>query len=270
MPAAGSSQLIRDLQGNITAFAGGAITTRILRVAGGLSGVLLMGPATAATVAAQQGPLFYLSEAVKGGTTAVLGDTLQVSSLRAITDATVCTDPVLAGQPLYLTDVGTVDNVAGTIPRRVGTVLAVIDAGARTVTWLFDGSLASKHLIEETGGTAFLAGLSVLNGQLQLRVREVTIEDGASAAVTAEDCALAVLRDPVAGSARTLTLPATPAQGQLLIVKDADASAGASSIVLDGNGYLLDGDATTTLTANGSSRTLLFSGSRWLYVGIFP
>lgn len=270
MAVALSSLASRDLQGNITALAAGALSTRILRIAGGASGVLLVAGANATTVASQQGPLFYLSEAVKGGSTALLGEAVQVSALRAITDATVCTNPVLAGQPMYLTDAGAVDNVAGTIPRRVGTVLAVIDAGARTVTWLFDGSLASKHLTEETGGTAFLAGLSVLNGQLQLRVREVTIADGDTAAATATDCVVAILRSPVAGAARTLTLPATPSQGQLLIVKDADASAVASNIVLDGNGYLMDGDATATLNVNGVSGTLVFSGSRWLRTVLFP
>lgn len=252
----------------LVGIAAAAISTPIVRAATGVANYLTVVGATAASYGTNAGPLFYMEGDIAGNSTAAgMGVIVLLSPLRIVKNTSIAGTPSVGGA-LYLTDAGVVDSVPGTIPRRVGTVLAI--PAPRSVTWLFDGSIGGSYFSETEQALDALKGISVLHGQLQLRVREVTIEDGASAAVTAEDCALAVLRDPVTGSARTLTLPATPAQGQLLIVKDADASAGASNIVLDGNGYLLDGDATTTLTANGSSRTLLFSGSRWLYVGIFP
>jgi len=269
MPSVNSSALDRNMQGNITALAAGAITNRIVRVPAGASGVVLAFGANAATAAAQLGPLFYLSGVVKGGVTAILGDALSISPLRAITDATACTDPVVVGQALYLTNAGGVDNVPGTIPRKVGTVLSVIDAGARTVTWLFDGSLAGKQLVEESDGTTFLSGLFLKYGHLRLHTREETITDGNVAPypeITPQDCVVSILRSAVAGAARHIDMPTTPLLGQVVILKDADASAAASNIVIHGNGYDLDGDPDVTWNTNGTWGILVFNGTRWLRV----
>lgn len=269
MPSVNSSALDRNMQGNITALAAGAISNRIVRVPAGASGVALAFGANASTVNAQLGPLYYLSGAVKGGVTAILGDALAISPLRAVTDANACTDPVVVGQALYLTDAGGVDNIPGTIPRKVGTVLSVIDAGARTVTWLFDGSLAGKQMVEESNGTTFLSGLFIKNGHLRLKTRDVTIVDGNIAPypeVSQQDCVVCILRSAVAGASRHLNMPASPLLGQVIVLKDADASAAASNILIHGNGYDLDGDPTVTWNTNGSWGIVIFNGTRWIRV----
>jgi len=269
MSVSNSSSLVRDLQGNITALAGNTITNKVVRIPVGVTGVGLALSANASTFANQFGPLYYLSAVMSGAATAVLGDALALSPLRVVTEASACTNPVLVGQPLYLTNAGAVDNIPGTVPRKVGTVLAVIDAGARTVTWLFDGALASKQMVEELTGITFLSGLFLQNGHLRLHTRDETIADGNIAPypeVTQQDCVVSILRSAVAGAARHINMPATPLLGQVIVLKDADASAAASNIVIHGNGYDLDGDPTVTWNTNGSWGIVIFNGTRWIRV----
>lgn len=267
MSTARGSSIPRDFLGGVVALAGAAIATRIVRVFGGVVNVLLVTEAKADTFSNQFGPLYYLDGAMDGGTVAALGEAVLVSTKRVVTTATVCTDPVVVGQPIYLTDTGNVDNVAGSVPRRVGTVLTTIDPGARTVTWLFDGEPASKHLVEESTGLKLLTGLNLAYGQLQLNVREETIADGNIAPypeVAQTDSIVAILRSAVAGAARHINMPTTPLVGQVVMLKDADASAAASNIVIHGNGYQLDGDPDVTWNTNGTWGILVFSGTRWL------
>lgn len=267
MPVARSSYVQRDLVGGITAFAGEAITTKIVRIQAGISNAAIAVTARSNTLGNQYGPLYYLDTVLLGTATAAFGDTLRLSPLCVVTTAAAVTDPIVVGQPLYLTDLGGVDNVAGTIPRKIGVVLSTVDPGARTVTWLFDGALASKHLVEETTGVKLLSGLNLANGQLQLKVREETIADGNVAPypeVRQDDCVVAILRSAVAGAARHIDMPTTPLLGQVVTLKDADASAAASNIVIHGNGYQLDGDPDVTWNTNGTWMILVFSGTRWL------
>ena len=269
MPVTRSSYITRDVLGGIVALAGADISTRIVRVPGGATNVLLVTEAKADTWANQYGPLYYLDTSMTGNATALMFEAVLVSPMRVVTTATACTNPIVVGQPLYLTDLGGVDNVAGTIPRKIGVVLSVLDPGERTVTWLFDGALASKHLVEETTGVKLLSGLNLANGQLQLKVREETIADGNVAPypeVGQDDCLVAILRSAVAGAARHINMPTTPLLGQVVMLKDADASAAASNIIIHGNGYQLEGDPDVTWNTNGSWGIVVFSGTRWLRV----
>ena len=267
MPVARSSYVQRDLVGGITAFAGEAITTKIVRIQAGISNVAIAVTARSNTLGNQYGPLYYLDTVLLGTATAALGDALRLSPLCVVTTAAAVTDPVVVGQPLYLTDLGGVDNVAGTVPRKIGVVLSVIDPGARTVTWLFDGALASKHLVEETTGVKLLSGLNLTSGQLQLKVREEIIEDGNIAPypeVQPTDCVVAILRSAVAGSARHINMPADPLDGHVVILKDADMTAAASNIHIHGNGYDLDDDPDVIWSSAGTWVMFVFSGTRWL------
>lgn len=257
-----NSSAARILYERLVAVAAGAITTPVVRVHTGLGGYLIVNGANATAYSAHEGPLFYMEGDVEGNSTASgTGVPVLVSPLRIVENTAIAGLPVV-GEALYLTDAGVVDNTPGTTSRRVGTVLAI--PAPRSVTWLFDGSIGSSYFSETQYSLDALKGLSVLNGQLQIQVREVTIADGATGTARATDCMVAVLRSAVAGAARTLQLPSTPALGQWLIIKDADASAAASNIIIDGNGYLMDGDATATLNTAGISGSLVFSGTRWL------
>lgn len=246
----------------LVAVAAGAITTPIVRATTGAVGYLVVNGANAAAYSGHAGPLFYMEGDVAGNSTASgMGVSVLVSPLRIVENTAIAGTPVL-GEALYLTDAGIVDNVPGLTSRRVGTVLAI--PAPRSVTWLFDGSIGGSYFSETQYALNALKGVSVLQGQLQIQVREVTIADGAVGSVRPTDCVVAVLRTAVAGAARTLMLPSAPARGQFLIIKDADASAATSNIIIDGNGYLMDGDATATLNTAGVSGTLVFSGTRWL------
>ena len=267
MPVARSSYITRDVLGGIVALAGADISTRIVRVPGGATNVLLVTEAKADTWANQYGPLYYLDTSMTGNATALMFEAVLVSPMRVVTTATACTNPIVVGQPLYLTDLGGVDNVAGTIPRKIGVVLSVLDPGERTVTWLFDGALASKHLVEETTGVKLLSGLNLTSGQLQLKVREEIIEDGNIAPypeVQPTDCVVAILRSAVAGSARHINMPADPLDGHVVILKDADMTAAASNIHIHGNGYDLDDDPDVIWSSAGTWVMFVFSGTRWL------
>lgn len=262
-----NSSAARVLYERLVAVAAGAITTPIVRVHTGLGGYLVANGANATAYSGHAGPLFYMEGDVSGNSTASgMGVVVLLSPLRIVENTAIAGTPAV-GDALYLTDAGIVDNVPGTAARRVGTVLAI--PAPRSVTWLFDGSIGGSYFSETQYSLDALKGVSVLKGQLQIQVREVTIEDGATGVARPTDCVVAVLRTAVAGAARTLSMPSAPAQGQLLIIKDADASAAASNIIIDGNGYLMDGDATATLNTASMSSTLVFSGTRWLRTSLF-
>jgi hypothetical protein len=61
----------------------------------------------------------------------------------------------------------------------------------------------------------------------------------------------------------TLTLPAVPTTGEQHIIKDTEGSAAAYNIIISGNGKNIDSSSSYTLSANWSSITLMYTGSRW-------
>jgi hypothetical protein len=66
---------------------------------------------------------------------------------------------------------------------------------------------------------------------------------------------------------RTLTLPVAPVVGELVIVKDYDGSLATHNIIINGNGQLIDGAATYTMTLLESglkgSVTVIYDGVNW-------
>ena len=74
---------------------------------------------------------------------------------------------------------------------------------------------------------------------------------------------LSFARGATTGGATTIKLPATPSDGQSVIVKKTDASANA--VTVDGNGSNIDGAGTQALANRWSSQIYTFSvaGASW-------
>lgn len=261
--SARNSHQVADFYTSLIGLAPAAITTPIVRVSGGLAGYLLFGAATSTTFAAQFGPLFYMDGNMEGAATAAMNDVVRVSPMRVQTSALTCTDPVVAGMPLYLQDDGSVDNIKGTFPRQVGTVLAVIDAGARTVTWLFDGAVASKYWQENADALIPLQPVAP-----RISSEEFTIAAGniAPYPTIADTTGVAVvLLSAVAAGLLNINLPPNPVQGQKLYVKDGSGNAAVNNIRVHGNGNTFEATATTEidLVSNGTSAGIAFINGTW-------
>jgi hypothetical protein len=68
----------------------------------------------------------------------------------------------------------------------------------------------------------------------------------------------------VNGSAAvTVTLPASPAVGKLITIKDGAGIAGTSNVTIAGNSKNIDGAASVAITANYESATLVYNGTQW-------
>lgn len=71
------------------------------------------------------------------------------------------------------------------------------------------------------------------------------------------------------GGAVTVTLPASPATGRRLDIKDAGNNAAANNITIAGNGKTIDGAASLIITINRGSRTIRYNGTEWMILGSF-
>jgi len=67
-------------------------------------------------------------------------------------------------------------------------------------------------------------------------------------------------------SSITITLPASPATGKSYIIKDANGSASAYNIIINGNGKLIDTISTYTISTNYSAVNLVYNGTKWMIV----
>lgn len=65
------------------------------------------------------------------------------------------------------------------------------------------------------------------------------------------------------GSATTITLPASPASGEIKIVKDGKGDAKTNNITIAGNGKNIDGTASRTINVNYGSFCLVYNGTQW-------
>jgi hypothetical protein len=79
--------------------------------------------------------------------------------------------------------------------------------------------------------------------------------------VLSTDCLIII--NKTVGAATAVTLPASPASGRVLIVKDGKGDANSNNITLDGNGKNIDGASPLTInTAYGAAR-IAYNGTQW-------
>ena len=73
---------------------------------------------------------------------------------------------------------------------------------------------------------------------------------------------LVVVKLTVPGPSK-VTLPASPAQGKIYIIKDGTGDAMTNNIEVDGNGKLIDGLSKLVLAQDFVSVTLIYNGTAW-------
>lgn len=64
-------------------------------------------------------------------------------------------------------------------------------------------------------------------------------------------------------SAKTVNLPATPANGDVYNIKDMTGNAAANNITVSGNGKNIDGVASYIMNTNYSSSVFMYNGTTW-------
>lgn len=94
------------------------------------------------------------------------------------------------------------------------------------------------------------------------RVKVTNITSGPYTVLTTDD----IISVGTLSATLTITLPSSPTTGDTYNIKDANGSAAAFNITVQGNGNNIDVGATFVLTANYSSITVVYNGSKWIIV----
>jgi hypothetical protein len=109
-----------------------------------------------------------------------------------------------------------------------------------------------------------ISGLASFAGAMILEL--VTVTSGGSYALSANDFYVVV--NKTTGSATTISLPANPAIGRLVCIKDGrgDASTNVITIQATPTSNFIDGLSSYQISSNWGSVQLTWAGSRWLSV----
>lgn len=174
-----------------------------------------------------------------------------------------------------LTDVVTTGNAAGHTLRFDGTkfVSAVLAYGDLTGAPVL-GTASSKatEFFATAVHTHVAADITDLNtvvdGKVSAAVAAIPAVDKSIASVsvittsaTVDGTAQIIVVNGTA--AVTVTLPAAPATGKIITVKDGAGIATASNVTVAGGGKNIDGATSTVITANYESVTLVYNGTQW-------
>lgn len=98
------------------------------------------------------------------------------------------------------------------------------------------------------------------------RRRQVDSVDAVSASITPftiPDGYDVVSIENLTGTTLTIYLPLSPVKGDTFTIKDTNGDATLNPFTISGNGYNIDGSATTSITNNYQSLDLIFTGSKW-------
>lgn len=122
------------------------------------------------------------------------------------------------------------------------------------------GNLA-VNLIASTSNCA-TATTTKFSTNLGRRVKVTNITSGPYTVLTTDE----IVSVGTLSAVLTITLPSSPTTGDTYNIKDANGSAAAFNITVQGNGNNIDVGATFVLTANYSSITVVYNGSKWIIV----
>lgn len=133
--------------------------------------------------------------------------------------------------------------------------------GSSTLTWanfwskksiLSSGTDDGVNVLQVTGG-------STLQGSLTVKTRSVT----AAGAITVGATDYYIGANKTVGAATVVNLPATPATGRQLVIKDEKGDAATNNITLTPNAGNIDNAATYVMNANKQSATIIYNGTQW-------
>lgn len=116
----------------------------------------------------------------------------------------------------------------------------------------------SSATLDDNGNITTDGGIS-LGGYLRRNVRVVTAA-GAITGLASDDL---ILVNKTVGAATIVTLPATPATGQIIVVKDAKGDAFTNNITVSAAAGNIDGLTSFILTQNYQSFTFIYNGTEW-------
>jgi hypothetical protein len=136
------------------------------------------------------------------------------------------------------------------LPNSGHTVLAAPTSlnGNTGLSFIFNGTV--WYCISASAGTASVGPLAV---------RVIT----ASGAVTATLTDQVIIINKTTGAATAVALPASPATGMTLTIKDGKGDAGTNNITITPNTGLIDAGATAIISTNYAALNLCYSGSAW-------
>jgi len=151
-------------------------------------------------------------------------------------------------------------------------------------------NITSTGILELNQGIVDSTNVSAITGVGQIRLSDISFTNTSSLVNTTTQIPNIVFNDAVevvrptsypytviaqdavisvdtSGAAPTITLPASPAQGQKHTVKDRSANAAASNITVSGGGHNIVGTtsaATQVISLNGAAVTYVFDQTLWL------
>ncbi len=103
--------------------------------------------------------------------------------------------------------------------------------------------------------------VAVVNFGGGVQVKMTTVQIGSSYAASVGD--YVILVNKVTGSATTISLPSSPAAGQLMTIKDAKGDAATNAITISPTGGTIDGASSATISTNYGVLRLIYNGSQW-------
>jgi hypothetical protein len=134
----------------------------------------------------------------------------------------------------------------------IGTSSAVDTASASTSSYLSINGLITGNM---TSGSEQIS----LNGSVVNKTRTVT----ASGAVTVSVNDYAIFINKTSGAATIVNLPASPATGMTLIIKDLKGDAATNNITLTPASGTIDGGSTYVMNTNRQAATIMYNGTEW-------
>lgn len=131
-----------------------------------------------------------------------------------------------------------------------GTTGKLIDSESDKI--VYDGAVIN---VNDNLYIASNQTLHVTAGRLLLS-QEVANSDGFTTSLTSYFVG-------IASPATSGNIYATPTAGQMLVVKDVSGTAGGAAITISGNGKLIDGSSTATISTNYGSLSMIYSNGAW-------
>lgn len=122
------------------------------------------------------------------------------------------------------------------------------------------GFTATPTWTARTKLTVNPSGITYIAGGQQVLTRVVTAAGAVTVSGTLDQV---VVVNKTVGAATTVNLPATPATGLMVVIKDGKGDAGANNITITPAAGNIDGAGTLVINANYGKAALVYNGAEW-------